>query len=76
MSQRAYSPNRRTRTAAIVWCLFLGGIGAHKFYCGRPGWGVAYALLCWTWIPLIVSLFELLHYLTTSDQKFDEIYNP
>ena len=72
---RSYTPNRRTRTAAIVWCLCLGGGGAHKFYCGRPGWGVTYALFCWTWVPAIVSIFELIRFLCMSDEAFDAQYN-
>jgi TM2 domain-containing membrane protein YozV len=28
---------------AYLWWLFFGGLGAHKFYLGRPGLGVLYA---------------------------------
>ncbi|HIE44503.1 MAG TPA: TM2 domain-containing protein [Candidatus Omnitrophica bacterium] len=29
--------------AYLLW-LFLGGIGIHKFYLGKTGWGIAYLL--------------------------------
>ncbi len=27
---------------AFILCFFLGGLGAHKFYEGRWGWGIVY----------------------------------
>jgi TM2 domain-containing membrane protein YozV len=27
---------------AYLWWFFLGGLGAHKYYLGRPGWGAIY----------------------------------
>ena len=29
--------------AYVLW-FFLGGLGIHKFYLGRTGWGIAYLL--------------------------------
>lgn len=76
MNQTAtYAPNRRSRPFAICLCLLLGCIGGHLFYLGRSGWGLAYLLFCWTLIPFIVSLFDLLALLMQSDQQFDQYYN-
>ena len=41
-----------------VLALLLGGIGVHKFYCGRIGAGICYLLFCWTLIPAIIALIE------------------
>ena len=46
-----------------VYCLlafFLGGLGIHKFYVGKIGMGILYVLFCWTYIPLILSIIELI----------------
>jgi TM2 domain-containing membrane protein YozV len=63
-----------TRTMAVVFAGSLGGVGAHKFYLKRPIWGVAYALFCWTLIPTIVSLIEMIGYLRMSDAEFERRY--
>ena len=49
---------RKDGTTAVLLALFLGGLGAHKFYLGQAGLGVLYLLFCWTFIPAIVALFE------------------
>ena len=41
-----------------------GGIGAHKFYEGKIGIGIIYALFCWTYIPVLVSIIDLIVILT------------
>jgi len=46
------------KLAYILLALFLGGLGAHKFYSGRIGLGILYLVFCWTWIPSFVSLIE------------------
>ena len=44
----------------IMLCLFLGGLGIHKFYAGKWFTGLLYVAFCWTWIPAILALFDLL----------------
>ena len=44
----------------IMLCLFLGGLGIHKFYAGKWFMGLLYVAFCWTWIPVILALFDLL----------------
>ena len=44
----------------IALCLFLGGLGIHKFYAGKWIQGLLYVAFCWTWIPVIIALFDLL----------------
>lgn len=64
----------RSRTLAIVLAVFLGGLGAHKFYLGQMMWGVIYLVFCWTFIPAIVGLVEGILYAGMSDEKFAEQY--
>ena len=44
----------------ILLALFLGGIGAHKFYEGKYGMGVLYLLFCWTGIPAIAAVVDII----------------
>lgn len=59
----------------IALTLFLGGFGLHKFYLGKPVQGLLYLFFCWTWIPAIISFFEVLILLFDGKIGFDVRYN-
>jgi TM2 domain-containing membrane protein YozV len=63
---------QKSRGVAVVLALFLGGVGAHKFYVGQLGWGVVYILFCWTFIPAIVGFIEALSYISMSESQFQK----
>ena len=65
----------KTRTNAIIWCFFLGGAGAHKFYLGQNGWGIVYLLFCWTAIPSLAAFIEFIMLLVMSDTDFNNRFN-
>lgn len=67
--------SEKSRIAAGVFALVLGGLGIHKFYMGRVGMGILYLLFCWTGIPSLVALIEGILYLTESDEKFNSRLN-
>jgi TM2 domain-containing membrane protein YozV len=48
----------KSRGVAVILALFLGGLGFHKFYLGRMGWGFMYLLFFWTFIPAILGILE------------------
>lgn len=56
--QQEYDKQIRNPSTALVLTLLLGGLGAHRFYLRQWGWGVAYVLFCWTFIPVIVAFCE------------------
>lgn len=62
----------KSRIVAALLALFLGGIGAHKFYLGKFGTGVLYLIFCWTFIPAIIAFIEAIIYLTQSDEAFEK----
>ncbi|MGE4282668.1 MAG: TM2 domain-containing protein, partial [Clostridia bacterium] len=65
----AYTSNKSKTTAGIL-AILIGGLGIHKFYLGRIGWGILYILFCWTYIPAIAGVIEGIIYLTSSEEKF------
>ncbi|MFT5644228.1 MAG: TM2 domain-containing membrane protein YozV [Janthinobacterium sp.] len=60
----------KSKAAATLWAIFLGGFGAHKFYMGSWGWGVVYLLTCWLYIPFIAALIEWIRYVLMTDNEF------
>lgn len=65
----------KKKSVATFFAVVLGTLGAHKFYLGRPIWGVIYLLLCTTTIPTVLGLIEGLFLLLMSDEKFNKKYN-
>jgi TM2 domain-containing membrane protein YozV len=63
-----------SKLVAALLAVFLGGIGLHKFYLGRVGWGIVYLLFFWTFIPTIVGFIEGLIYLSMSEGAFHRKY--
>lgn len=63
-----------SKLAAALLAFFLGGFGVHKFYLGQVGWGIAYLLLCWTFLPMVASIVDGIVYLTMSDEAFVRRY--
>jgi TM2 domain-containing membrane protein YozV len=65
----------KTKSTAVMLTLFLGGIGIHHFYLGNSIRGVIYALFFWTFIPILLSILELISLLSTSNEQFNSKYN-
>jgi TM2 domain-containing membrane protein YozV len=70
----ASAPNGKSRIAAALLALFLGGVGVHKFYLGQVGLGVLYLIFFWTFIPGIIAFVEFIILLTMSDDAFNKKY--
>lgn len=70
----AVAPNGKSRLAAALFALFLGGFGIHKFYLGNIGWGIVYLLFFWTFIPSIVGFIEGILLLVMSESDFNDKY--
>lgn len=68
------SKSTKSRSVAIVLALFLGGVGAHKFYLSKNAQGIVYFIFCWTFIPAIIGFLEAISYAFISDEKFEEMY--
>ena len=60
------------RKIAIVLAIFLGWLGAHRFYLGQIGWGIAYLIVFYLFAPLavIAGFVDAIRYLFMSDDEF------
>ena len=63
----------KSKVVAGLLAFFLGGIGIHRFYLGQ-WWGILYFLFFWTFIPAIISFFEAIVFLCTSDESWNRKY--
>lgn len=72
----------KSKVAAGILAIFLGGFGIHKFYLGYTTPGVILLLitlfLWWLIFPLVIVgvivLIEGILYLTKTDEEFEEQY--
>ena len=53
----------KSKIAAGILGIFLGGLGVHKFYMGKIGMGILYLIFCWTGIPSVIGFIEGVIYL-------------
>lgn len=60
------------RKIAIILAVFLGWLGAHRFYLGQVGWGLAFLLMLYLFAPLavILGLLDAVRYLFMDDEAF------
>jgi TM2 domain-containing membrane protein YozV len=63
---------QKNKNTAVILALFLGGLGIHKFYLGRPVMGIVYLVFCWTFVPAAIAFIEGIWYATMSDALFQE----
>lgn len=50
----------RSTGIAYLWLIFLGGVGAHQFYIGKPGRGILYLFtLGLLGFGVLIDLFTL-----------------
>jgi TM2 domain-containing membrane protein YozV len=71
---RAVAPNGKSKLAAILFAVFLGSFGFHKFYLGSVGMGVLYLIFCWTFIPSVLGFIDAILLLIMSDEDFNRKY--
>ncbi len=55
---------------AALLAIFLGGVGAHKFYLGQVKQGVIYVLFIWTLIPIILGIIDGIRLFQLSSEQF------
>lgn len=64
----------KSKTAAALLALFLGGLGVHYFYMGKWIPGLVFLVLCWTWVPALLALVQAIMMFTMTDEQFNAKY--
>ncbi|SDQ41485.1 TM2 domain-containing protein [Natronobacterium texcoconense] len=62
------------KVVASIFALFLGGLGAHKFYQGNVKYGVLYLCFFWTFIPALLAFVEAILMLVSDDAEYEQQY--
>lgn len=65
----------KNKHVAIMLALLFGGFGLHNFYLGCKRDGILSIVFFWTGIPSIVSFFNAISLMCTSQEEFDKDYN-
>jgi len=65
----------KNKGVAILLALFLGGLGAHKFYLGKSGQGILYLVFVWTFVPSILAFIDMIIYICTNENDWNQKYN-
>lgn len=68
-------PNKNHTEAGLLAIVF-GCIGGQKFYLGKYGRGLICVAFCWTFIPALLGIAEGIHYLTETQEQFEEELRP
>ena len=69
------SKMKKNKNVAAVLAFFVGGLGIHKFYLGKPLLGVLYLVFCWSFVPAVAAFVEAIIYFVGSEEEFDRKYN-
>lgn len=64
------APGEKSKPIVTLLGIFLGGLGAHKFYMGSWGWGIVYLATCWLYVPFVVAVIEWIRYILMTDDEF------
>ena len=57
----------------LVLAIFLGGLGIHKFYSGKWVQGLLYIAFCWTYIPAVLSIVDIIIAMFKSSDEYGRI---
>jgi TM2 domain-containing membrane protein YozV len=57
----------------LGWLSLVAGSGLHKFYLGQTGWGIAYFMFSWTYIPALLGIAEGIYLINISMKNLPAI---
>ncbi len=66
----------KRRHEAGLFAILFGGLGGHKFYLGQYGRGLICVAFSWSLIPSLLGIIEGVHFLSETDEQFEEELKP
>lgn len=66
---------KRDYAIALILCILGGSFGLQHFYVGKIGAGIVSLLFCWTFIPALVSFFELIYWCALGEENWKFNYS-
>ncbi|AEF25728.1 Ltp family lipoprotein [Streptococcus parauberis] len=68
--------HRVNKVAYILLAIFLGGLGAHQFYSKNTKYGVLYLLFSLTFVPMLLSYYDVFKAVMTKSDENGKIEIP
>ncbi|PIE86022.1 MAG: hypothetical protein CSA05_02420 [Bacteroidia bacterium] len=68
--------NKKEKLTTLLFTIFLGHWGIHRFYLGEKGRGVLYIVAFFFGLSWILWLIDIIHFSTIKQRDFDWKYNP
>ena len=57
----------------LILCLLAGGAGLHKFYSGKWIQGLLYLAFCWSGVPVVLALIDLVIAMFKRSDEYGQI---
>ncbi len=64
----------KSKIAAGLLAILVGGIGVHEFYLGRVGLRILCILFCWTGTPALIAFIQGIIMLVEDSKTFEDSY--
>lgn len=64
----------KSRGIAIVLAIFFGALGVHRFYVEQVGKGFLFLFFCWTLVPLIIAIIDIIRWSCMTQAQFQARY--
>ncbi len=68
--------NKVNKTTYILLAIFLGGLGVHQFYSKNTKYGVLYLLFSLTFVPMLLSYYDVFKAVITKSDENGKIEIP
>ena len=70
---KSIESSQKSRLATLLFCLFLGVIGVHRFYVGKSGSGIAMLLISVTGFGLLITgIWCLIDFISIASGSFKD----